>query len=225
MSTTSKPVHTLVWAKEFYKLLFGNMEESMLHEPEDAEDKSVFMDLVKRPTSFGEEELRSYARGVFTGIYEKEIEKKLGMGLYKTAEHKPEVLVLADVQEETLVAVAEEVGGLAVVTDVTKESEIQTLVERAENEVGPIDIFCSNAGIARLGDVYAPNDEWLLNWNEVEELEEDLDAVDNLVNTGSSSNGAVNTPGQLILLHVWSGLTALFALLRGAPGELWAVRS
>ena len=74
-------------------------------------------------------------------------------------------IVVADVQEEALVAVAEEVGGLAVVTDVTKESEIQTLVERAENEVGPIDIFCSNAGIARLGDVYAPNDEWLLNWD------------------------------------------------------------
>ena len=50
-------------------------------------------------------------------------------------------IVVADVQEEALVAVAEEVGGLAVVTDVTKESEIQTLVERAENEVGPIDIF------------------------------------------------------------------------------------
>ena len=69
-------------------------------------------------------------------------------------------------REEALVAVAEEVGeGLAVVTDVTKESEIQTLVERAENEVGPIDIFCSNAGIARLGDVYASNDEWQLNWD------------------------------------------------------------
>ena len=74
-------------------------------------------------------------------------------------------IVVADVQEETLVAVAEEVGGLAAVTDVTKESEIQTLVERAENEVGPIDIFCSNAGIARLGDVYASNDEWQLNWD------------------------------------------------------------
>ena len=74
-------------------------------------------------------------------------------------------IVVADVQEEALVAVAEEVGGLAVVTDVTKESKIQTLVERAENEVGPIDIFCSNAGIARLGDVYASNDEWQLNWD------------------------------------------------------------
>ena len=74
-------------------------------------------------------------------------------------------IVVADVQEEALVAVAEEVGGLAVVTDVTKDSEVQSLVERAENEVGPIDIFCSNAGIARLGDVNAPNDEWLLNWD------------------------------------------------------------
>lgn len=31
-STPSKPVHCLVWGKQFYKLLFGNMPESMLYE-------------------------------------------------------------------------------------------------------------------------------------------------------------------------------------------------
>ena len=34
-------------------------------------------------------------------------------------------IVVADVQEEALVAVAEEVGGLAVVTDVTKKAKFK----------------------------------------------------------------------------------------------------
>ena len=74
-------------------------------------------------------------------------------------------IILADMQEEALVAVANEVGGLAIVTDVARESEIQTLVERAENEVGPVDIFCSNAGIARLGGEGVADAEWQLNWD------------------------------------------------------------
>jgi ubiquitin-like 1-activating enzyme E1 B len=97
-STPSKPVHTLVWAKEFYKLLFGNMEESMIYEPEDGEDESVFMPLVKRPTSFGEEELRKYARDLFVGIYELEMTKQIDMGRYKTADFKPAALLLADIE-------------------------------------------------------------------------------------------------------------------------------
>ena len=74
-------------------------------------------------------------------------------------------IILADMQEEALVAVANEVGGLAIVTDVARESDIQTLVERAENEVGPVDIFCSNAGIARLGGEDVADAEWQLNWD------------------------------------------------------------
>lgn len=74
-------------------------------------------------------------------------------------------VAVADVQEEALAAVAEEIGGLAVPTDVASEADIQNLVARAEAELGPIDIFCSNAGIARLGDENAPDEEWQLNWN------------------------------------------------------------
>ena len=32
------------------------------------------------------------------------------------------------------------------------------------NDHGEIDIFCSNAGVFRLGDENAPNDEWRMNW-------------------------------------------------------------
>ena len=74
-------------------------------------------------------------------------------------------IVVADLQEEPLAAVAEEVGGLAVTCDVAKESEIQNLVAVTVAAYGPIDVFCSNAGIARLGGEEAPDEEWQLNWD------------------------------------------------------------
>ena len=74
-------------------------------------------------------------------------------------------IAVADVQAERLQEIAASVGGLPIVCNVAKESDIQNLVARVEAELGPIDIFCSNAGIARLGDEDAPNAEWQLNWD------------------------------------------------------------
>ncbi|MCC7123025.1 MAG: SDR family oxidoreductase [Gammaproteobacteria bacterium] len=74
-------------------------------------------------------------------------------------------VVVAGLQTDLLRDVAREIGGLAVPCDVAHEAEIRALVARVERDVGPIDIFCSNAGIARLGDEDAPNDEWQLNWD------------------------------------------------------------
>ena len=74
-------------------------------------------------------------------------------------------IAVADLNEPGLAQVAAETGALAVRCDVAQEREIQALVERVERELGPIDIFCSNAGIARLGDEDVPNEEWQLNWD------------------------------------------------------------
>ena len=74
-------------------------------------------------------------------------------------------LAVADLNGEGLAAVAAETGALAVRCDVAREEEIKALVARVERELGPIDIFCSNAGIARLGDEDVPNEEWQLNWD------------------------------------------------------------
>ncbi len=73
-------------------------------------------------------------------------------------------ITLADVQAAPLDAVAEAVGGLAVVCDVTDEAAVQALVQRAEDAHGPIDVFCSNAGIALTGDESAPDADWRLSW-------------------------------------------------------------
>jgi len=74
-------------------------------------------------------------------------------------------IAIADVQTGPLAALAAELGALAVPCDVALESDVQNLVQRVESELGPIDIFCSNAGIARLGDEDVADAEWQLNWD------------------------------------------------------------
>ena len=71
-------------------------------------------------------------------------------------------VVVADVQEGPLQAVADEIGGLAVACDVAREADI---VAAAEDAFGPIDVFCSNAGIARMGGEETPDAVWRLNWD------------------------------------------------------------
>ena len=73
-------------------------------------------------------------------------------------------VAVADVQSDSLQAVADEIGGHAVRCDVTDERAVTALVTAAEERFGPIDVFCSNAGIAVEGGEDAPDEEWRLNW-------------------------------------------------------------
>ena len=74
-------------------------------------------------------------------------------------------VVVADLGAEGASAVADEIGGLSVPTDVADEAAVVELVQRAEDAFGPIDLFCSNAGIAVGGGVEAPNAEWQRIWD------------------------------------------------------------
>jgi NAD(P)-dependent dehydrogenase (short-subunit alcohol dehydrogenase family) len=74
-------------------------------------------------------------------------------------------VVLADLHEAPLQALARETGGLAVGCDVGKETDIVALVARAEERFGPVDVFCSNAGLVREGDEAAPDGDWAVNWS------------------------------------------------------------
>jgi NAD(P)-dependent dehydrogenase (short-subunit alcohol dehydrogenase family) len=50
---------------------------------------------------------------------------------------------LADAQDT-----AQMVDGTAMMADVAKEVDIVRVIEDTESQIGPIDLFCSNAGIA-----------------------------------------------------------------------------
>jgi NAD(P)-dependent dehydrogenase (short-subunit alcohol dehydrogenase family) len=66
-------------------------------------------------------------------------------------------VVVADIDAPAAAAVASAIGGLAVPTDVTSEASIEALVVRTRDEIGPIDLFCSNAGISHPGGTEVAN--------------------------------------------------------------------
>lgn len=49
-------------------------------------------------------------------------------------------------------------------SDVSRESDVQALVETAEKHLGPVDLFCSNAGIGSGAGIEAPNELWQACW-------------------------------------------------------------
>jgi NAD(P)-dependent dehydrogenase (short-subunit alcohol dehydrogenase family) len=78
-------------------------------------------------------------------------------------------IVVADRNAAGAEGVAKSVGGFAFPCDVAKEADIQELVSETERLAGPIDLFCSNAGIGDFGgtpnDVTSSsNEQWQRGW-------------------------------------------------------------
>jgi NAD(P)-dependent dehydrogenase (short-subunit alcohol dehydrogenase family) len=74
-------------------------------------------------------------------------------------------VVVADVNGDAAEAVAAELGGLAVRTDVSREVEVRALIDHARAASGPIDLFFSNAGVPGPGGgPDASDDEWQHTW-------------------------------------------------------------
>lgn len=74
-------------------------------------------------------------------------------------------VVVADLDGDAAAAVAEEIGGIGVRTDVGRAHDVEAVVEQATEAYGPIDLFCSNAGIAIGGGVEAPDEQWDAIWH------------------------------------------------------------
>lgn len=74
-------------------------------------------------------------------------------------------VVVADLDAEGARTVAGEIGGLGVGLDVRDEAQVGALVEAAEKAHGPIDLFCSNAGISIHGGLEVSNDAWERIWS------------------------------------------------------------
>jgi NAD(P)-dependent dehydrogenase (short-subunit alcohol dehydrogenase family) len=71
-------------------------------------------------------------------------------------------VVVADLDEEWAIKVADGIGGIGVQCDVGDPAQVEALVARAESAVGPVDVFCSNAGYSdpAPGDLSQPPDAW-----------------------------------------------------------------
>lgn len=90
----------------------------------------------------------------------------IGRGLCRRfAAESPKGIVVSDYNADGAAKVAHEIGGLAVAADVGKEADIQKLVDIATRKYGPIDLFCSNAGIPAPGGAEAPDEMWRRSWD------------------------------------------------------------
>jgi NAD(P)-dependent dehydrogenase (short-subunit alcohol dehydrogenase family) len=78
-------------------------------------------------------------------------------------------VVIADRNLPDAVAVARDVGGTAQACDVAEAAEVARLVAETEERIGPIGLFCSNAGIAIMDPepgnaASAPEADWNRAW-------------------------------------------------------------
>ena len=74
-------------------------------------------------------------------------------------------VVVADRDEAGARTVAEEIGGTGVGLDVANDDQVRGLVETVCREVGPIDLFMSNAGYVTWGGLEVSNEEINAMWD------------------------------------------------------------
>jgi len=82
----------------------------------------------------------------------------------RLAEEGARAIVVADVDAGGARAVAAEIGGMGVGCDVADEAAVRALVERVEEDLGGVDLWCSNAGIAVRGGPEASDADWERIW-------------------------------------------------------------
>ena len=84
------------------------------------------------------------------------------------------VVVVADIDgsgaDRVAAEIAAEAGaggrvGFGAGIDVTDESAVVALIERVEAALGPVELWCGNAGISYVGGVERPDEEWDRIWN------------------------------------------------------------
>ena len=76
------------------------------------------------------------------------------------AEEGAAAVVVADRDIDSARETANACGGLAIETDVAREADIRRVVAETEARYGPIDLFCSNAGVFIPGGVEVPDEDW-----------------------------------------------------------------
>lgn len=74
-------------------------------------------------------------------------------------------VVCADLNGEGAAETARAIDGVPVEVNVGREADIRQLIETTETDVGPIDLFVSNAGIIFRGGLEIENDDWQQIWD------------------------------------------------------------
>jgi len=85
--------------------------------------------------------------------------------VHRLKEEGAKHVVVVDRDGDRAKSVAEAVGGTAASVDVSNDKAIQELVASTEKDIGPIDLFVSNAGYVTLGGLETPNKDIQNMWN------------------------------------------------------------
>ncbi|MEO0400983.1 MAG: SDR family NAD(P)-dependent oxidoreductase [Pseudomonadota bacterium] len=81
------------------------------------------------------------------------------------AAHGAKAMACLDYDTEGAQSIAHEINGLALTVDVSQEHQIADAIDQIERELGPIDLFCSNAGVLIEGGTETPNADWQRLWD------------------------------------------------------------
>jgi NAD(P)-dependent dehydrogenase (short-subunit alcohol dehydrogenase family) len=139
-------------------------------------------------------------------------------------------VICADLNIDGATETAGEINGIAVKVDVSSEEDIAALIEQVEVETGPIDLFCSNAGILVAGGVETANDDWQKIWdiNVMAHVWAARHLVPRMVERGggyllntASAAGLLNQVGAApygVTKHAAVGLAEWLALSHGDDG-------
>ena len=74
-------------------------------------------------------------------------------------------VVVNDLDPATAAATADALGAVAIPGDASSEAGVAALVDAARAELGQIDVFCANAGVARGGTEAVDEKAWEVSWN------------------------------------------------------------
>lgn len=98
----------------------------------------------------------------------------IGAALCRRLANEGTKVVVVDLNEASAQAVAADVDGVAQQVDVGEEAAMTALIEKVETEVGPVDLFASNAGVVfgdgKSGSASADgvlaevDDRWAVSW-------------------------------------------------------------
>ncbi|MDX1743290.1 MAG: SDR family oxidoreductase [Ruegeria sp.] len=154
----------------------------------------------------------------------------IGKGLAERFSQDGAKVICADIDASGAQRVARDIGGHAITCDVSREDAIKALIETVEDSIGPIDLFCANAGILTLGGLEVPNEDWDRVWtiNVMSHVWAARHLVPRMIARGggyflitASAAGVLNQPGAApygVTKHAAVGFAEWLSLTYGHKG-------
>ena len=88
----------------------------------------------------------------------------IGAAYARMFAHRGATIVVNDLDGDAAAECAKAVGGVAVAGDASTGEGVETLIATATDLVGPVDVYCANAGVARAGLVDVSEKAWEVSW-------------------------------------------------------------